>query len=99
VKVKSTVRLAWWLTALLLAGCSSGTPTLKDGAANAYAQTADTRVSGARRDVVRELANAESADGNFETAIELMQQAIREVPKSIGNCRGAPLLWGVAGGN
>lgn len=163
MKAKSTVRLAWWFTTLLLAGCSSGTPTLKDGAAKlllstsaqpilqpprntndilteirtvkgneatlrrlttmadanapqegqslatfywkragaaeqigrpeqaladlrtAYGQTADTRVSGMRRDVVRELANAESADGNFETAIELMQQAIHEVPKSIGN--------------
>ncbi|MBB5502175.1 CHAT domain-containing tetratricopeptide repeat protein [Paraburkholderia sp. MM5384-R2] len=51
----------------------------------AYEQTVPTRVSGVRRDVVRELANAESAAGNFETAIELMQQALREVPKSIGN--------------
>ena len=51
----------------------------------AYGQTTNTRVTGTRRDVVRELANAESAAGNFETAIELMQQAIREVPKSIGN--------------
>ncbi|WP_233859584.1 CHAT domain-containing protein [Paraburkholderia sp. HD33-4] len=51
----------------------------------AYEQTEHAGFAGARRDVVRELANAELEAGNFQTAIELMQQAIREVPRSIGN--------------
>ncbi|MGF6415861.1 CHAT domain-containing protein [Paraburkholderia sp. MM5482-R1] len=51
----------------------------------AYELTEHTRGTGARRDVVRELANAELEAGNFQKAIELMQQALREVPKSIGN--------------
>ncbi|MEM5387781.1 CHAT domain-containing tetratricopeptide repeat protein [Paraburkholderia phymatum] len=63
----------------------------------AYEQTAHTRVTGARRDVVRELASAEAAAGNFERGIELMQQALVEVPKSIGDNETLSAIYALMG--